>query len=516
MNEKIIIFDTTLRDGEQALLTSLTSNEKIQIALALERLGVDVIEVGFPVSSPGDFKSVQMLSKIIKNSKICSLARCLPNDITIAADAMQFSKNFRIHLFLGTSDLHVSSKLKKNFNEIIEMAVASVKQAKKFTNDIEFSCEDAGRTTLQNLYCIIEAVIKAGATTVNIPDTVGYTTPTQFKKIITMLFNHVKNIHQAIISVHCHNDLGMAVANSISAVEAGVRQIEGTMNGLGERAGNAALEEVIMTLNVHKNSLKVSTDINIKEIHRTSKIVSQFCNTPIPLNKAIIGKNVFSHSSGIHQDGVLKNRKNYEIIDPNSIGFTDYCSLNLTSRSGRAAVKHHMKKMGYENSDYNLNELYIDFLKLADKKGRIFDYDLEALAFFKKQQNTEEYYKLEYFDVQSKLSGLSTAYIVLICGSQTNIQKATTYNGPVDAIYQALNKATLYSIVLKKFHLEANGEGKDALGKVNIIVQYKLRNFHGVGLATDIIEASAQAMVNVLNYIWKSQQVNKELERLQK
>lgn len=513
MNKRIIIFDTTLRDGEQALQASLNANKKIQIALALEQMGVDVIEVGFPISSPGEFKSIQSISKIIKDSKICSLSRCLTQDIDSAVQAMKLSKGFRIHLFLGTSHLHVSSKLRKNFNEIKDMAISSVKYARKYTDDVEFSCEDAGRTSLDNLCDIVEAVIKSGATTVNIPDTVGYTTPSQFKDIIATLFSRVKNIHKTIISVHCHNDLGMAVGNSISAIEAGARQIEGTMNGLGERAGNTALEEVILALHIHKNILNVKTNIKIKEIYKTSKIVSQFCNMPIPVNKAIIGKNAFAHSSGIHQDGVLKNRENYEIINPIEIGLNT-CQLNLTSRSGRAAVKHRMKEMGYKNKDYNLNELYIDFLKLADKKGQIFDYDLEALAFFKKQQNIEEYFKLEYFDVQSKYSGLSVASIVLMCGSSTNIQKATTSNGPVDAIYQALNKATLYSIILKKFHLIANGEGKDALGKVDIVVQYKSRNFHGVGLATDIIEASAQAMVNALNYIWKSKQVDKEIEKL--
>ncbi|VFP81302.1 2-isopropylmalate synthase (plasmid) [Buchnera aphidicola (Cinara kochiana kochiana)] len=513
MKEKIIIFDTTLRDGEQALPASLNSNEKIQIALALERMGVDIIEAGFPISSPGEFKSIKSISKIIKTSKICSLARCLPKDIDVAAQAMEHAQENRIHLFLGTSNLHVASKLKKSFNEIINMAVSSVTRARNYTNDIEFSCEDAGRTSLKNLYTIIEAVIDAGATTINIPDTVGYTTPTQFKKIIQSIFRYVKNIDKAIVSVHCHNDLGMAVGNSISAIEAGARQIEGTMNGLGERAGNTALEEVIMALYVHHDVLNKYTNINYKEIYKTSKIVSQFCNMPISINKAIVGKNAFSHSSGIHQDGVLKNRENYEIIDPISIGLNN-CKLNLTSRSGRAAVEHRMKEMGYHKSDYNLNELYVDFLKLADKKGQIFDYDLEALAFFKKQRNIEEYFKLEYFDVHTKLSGLSVASIILMCGSQTNIQKASTSNGPVDAIYQALNKATLYPIILKKFNLVANGEGKDALGKVDIVVQYKLRNFHGVGLATDIIEASAQAMVNVLNYIWKSTEVNKRIRKI--
>nr|WP_012881346.1 2-isopropylmalate synthase [Buchnera aphidicola]AAV40960.1 truncated LeuA [Buchnera aphidicola] len=513
MNQKVIIFDTTLRDGEQALQASLSINKKIQIAQSLERMGIDIIEVGFPISSPGDYKAVQMISQKIKNSKICSLARCLKEDIEIAAKAMKNAISPRIHLFLGTSTLHIQSKLKKNFSEIVDMMLMSIKWAKRYTDDVEFSCEDAGRTSLDDLCYIVEKAIHAGAKTINIPDTVGYTIPTQFKNIIQTLFLKVPNIHKAIISVHCHNDLGMATGNSISAIEAGDVKIEGTINGLGERAGNTALEEIIMALKIHEKTLNVYTNIKYQEISRTSKIVSHLCNTPIALNKSIVGKNAFSHSSGIHQDGVLKNRENYEILDPNSIGLKS-CPLNLTSRSGRAAIKHRMKELGYLETDYNLDILYIDFLKLADKKGQIFDYDLEALAFINQQQVKTEFFKLEYFHVESKLSGLATASIILLCGKKINIQKSTTYNGPVDAIYQALNKAALYPIVLKKFHLEANGEGKDALGKVDIVVKYKCRNFHGIGLATDIIEASAQALINVFNGIWKSQQVDKKLEKL--
>lgn len=513
MKDKIFIFDTTLRDGEQALPASLNANEKLQIAISLERLGVDIIEAGFPVSSPGDFKSIQLISKNIKNSKICSLARCLDKDIDIAAQAMKSASSSRIHIFLGTSSVHIESKLQKSFHEIIEMITRSIKRARKYTDDIEFSCEDAGRTSLDNLCFFVEKAIKLGATTINIPDTVGYTIPTQFKNIIKTLYNKVPNIHKAIISVHCHNDLGMAVGNSIGAIEAGARQVEGTISGLGERAGNTALEEMIMALTVHSKKLGVNTNINIKEIYRTSKIISQLCHMPIPVNKAIIGRNAFSHSSGIHQDGVLKNKKNYEIIDPTIIGLKK-SALNLTSRSGRAAVHYHMNEMGYKKSDYNIDKLYMDFLKLADKKGQVFDYDLEALAFMNKQQDIdEEYFQLEHFDVQSKSSGLSTAAIILKCGEKKNIQKSTTRNGPVDAIYQALNKATSYPIKLKKFNLVANGEGKDALGQVNIVVQYKSRNFYGIGLATNIIEASAKALINVFNHIWKVKQIDKKFER---
>ncbi|WP_075432471.1 2-isopropylmalate synthase [Buchnera aphidicola] len=513
MNNKVLIFDTTLRDGEQALPACLNVNEKLQIAIALERLGIDIIEAGFPISSPGDFKSVQVISKNIKNSKICSLARCIYKDIDTAAQAMKSAISPRIHIFLGTSSLHIQSKLKKSFHEITEMITSSIKRARKYTDDIEFSCEDAGRTSLENLCFFVEKAIKYGANTINIPDTVGYTTPTQFKNIIQTLYEKVPNIHKAILSVHCHNDLGMAAGNSMSAIEAGARQIEGTIGGLGERAGNTALEEIIMALKIHSRKMGLVTNIKTKEIYRTSKIISQLCRMPIPINKAIIGKNAFSHSSGIHQDGVLKNKENYEIIDPTMIGLKK-SKLNLTSRSGRAAVNHRMNEMGYQPHDYNIDKLYIDFLKLADKKGQIFDYDLEALAFINNQkEKEEEYFQLKYFDVQSKLSGFSIASVILKCGSKKKIKEVTTKNGPVNAIYQALNKITLYPIKLKKFNLVANGEGKDALGQVNIIVKYKSRNFYGLGLATDVIEASAKALVNVFNHIFKANQIDKKFDR---
>ncbi|QCI24123.1 2-isopropylmalate synthase (plasmid) [Buchnera aphidicola (Macrosiphoniella sanborni)] len=515
MNPKVIIFDTTLRDGEQALQASLSVKEKLQIALCLEKTGIDIMEIGFPVSSPGDFKSVQTISKNIKNSRICSLARCVEKDIDIAAEAMSASDSFRIHVFLATSTLHMESKLKKNFNEITDMAIYSVKRALRYTDDVEFSCEDASRTTMDNLCRIVEKLINSGVKTINIPDTVGYSIPNELSYIIKNLFERVPNIHKSIISVHCHNDLGMAVGNSISAIQAGARQIEGTINGLGERAGNTALEEIIMAIKVREDLLGVSTNINYKEIYRTSQIISRICNMPIPANKAIVGSNAFSHSSGIHQDGVLKNRENYEIIDPISIGFKRV-KLNLTSRSGRAAVKHYMSEMGYKDTDYNINELYSDFLKLADKKGQVFDYDLESLAFINKQQDELEHFSLQFFSVQSISNGLSTASVKLLCGKKVYIESSTTSNGPVDAIYQALNRITHFPIILKKFELTAKGQGKDALGQVDILVEYKKRKFHGVGLATDIIESSAKAMINVLNNIWQAKQVNKKLKKLKK
>lgn len=507
MSQQVIIFDTTLRDGEQALQTSLNVKEKLKIALALEKLGVDIMEVGFPISSPGDFKSVRTIAQQIKNSLVCGLARCIEQDIDIAAEALKVAKNFRIHIFLPTSAIHMQSKLRKNFKQIIDMTVHAIQYARKYTDDIEFSCEDAGRTTIDNLCRIVEIAIQSGARTINIPDTVGYTTPNQFGYIIASLYSKVPIIDQAIISVHCHNDLGMAVGNSIAAIQSGARQIEGTINGIGERAGNTALEEVVMAIKVREDLLNVYTNIRCQEIYNTSQIVSKLCNIPIPSNKAIVGSNAFSHSSGIHQDGVLKNRKNYEIMTPESIGLKSV-QLNLTSRSGRAAVKYHMKEMGYQEDDYNMDELYNMFLKLADKKGRVFNYDLEALAFIKESQKQLEYFKLKSFHVNSKSSGIATASIKLYCGKQRNISvSSATSNGPINAIYEALISIIQLPINLEKYQLEAKGHGHNALGQVNIVMSYKKRNFYGVGLESDIIESSIKAMIHALNNIWRANQI---------
>lgn len=514
MSQQVIIFDTTLRDGEQALQASLSVKEKLQIALALERMGVDVMEVGFPVSSPGDFDSVQTIARQIKNSRVCALARCVDKDIDVAAEALRIAEAFRIHVFLATSTLHIESKLKRSFEDVMEMAVRSVKRARNYTDDVEFSCEDAGRTPIDNLCRIVELAINAGATTINIPDTVGYTVPRQFGSIIETLYQRVPNIDKAVLSVHCHDDLGMSVANSITAVQAGARQVEGTINGLGERAGNCSLEEVIMAIKVRQDLLGVYTNINHQEIYRTSQLVSQLCNMPVPANKAVVGSNAYAHSSGIHQDGVLKNRETYEIMSPESIGFSQV-QLNLTSRSGRAAVKHRMEAMGYSDSDYSLDELYSEFLKLADKKGQVFDYDLEALVFIRQQQEEQDHFALDYFSVQSGTNLMATASVRLSCGDETK-SEAATGNGPVDAVYQAINRITEYPISIVKYQLTAKGQGKDALGQVDIVAEYEGRRFHGVGLATDIVESSALSLVHVLNHIWRAQQVEQQKQRLSK
>ncbi|PZV32861.1 2-isopropylmalate synthase [Escherichia coli] len=436
-----------------------------------------------------------------------TIERSANNLLAIINDVLDFSKLEAGKLILES----IPFPLRSTLDEVIERAIYMVKRARNYTDDVEFSCEDAGRTPIADLARVVEAAINAGATTINIPDTVGYTMPFEFAGIISGLYERVPNIDKAIISVHTHDDLGLAVGNSLAAVHAGARQVEGAMNGIGERAGNCSLEEVIMAIKVRKDILNVHTAINHQEIWRTSQLVSQICNMPIPANKAIVGSGAFAHSSGIHQDGVLKNRENYEIMTPESIGLNQI-QLNLTSRSGRAAVKHRMDEMGYKESEYNLDNLYDAFLKLADKKGQVFDYDLEALAFIGKQQEEPEHFRLDYFSVQSGSNDIATAAVKLACGEEVKAEAANG-NGPVDAVYQAINRITEYNVELVKYSLTAKGHGKDALGQVDIVANYNGRRFHGVGLATDIVESSAKAMVHVLNNIWRAAEVEKELQR---
>ncbi len=508
-NNNVIIFDTTLRDGEQALQASLTAREKLQIAFALERLGVDIIEAGFPVSSPGDFNSVQNIAKEIKNSRVAGLARALDKDIDAAANALKVAEAFRIHTFIATSTIHIENKLRKDFDDVVEMAVRAVKRARNYTDDVEFSCEDAGRTPIDHLCRMVEETIKAGATTVNIPDTVGYTLPSEFGSIIETLYQRVPNIDQAIISVHCHDDLGLSVANSIAALQAGARQIECTINGIGERAGNCSLEEVVMILNTRKDQLSLSTRVNPKEIHRTSQLVANLCNTPIQSNKAIVGSNAFSHSSGIHQDGVLKSQNTYEIMTPETVGLSTN-KLNLTSRSGRHVIKHRMQELGYNEQDFDLDKLYERFLKLADKKGQVFDYDLEALVFFNNLNEEDEYYRLESLSIQLTTEGMATATVSLRCGEEI-ISEAAIGNGPVNSICSCISRITGYDIDIKDFKVASTSQGTDAMGQVNIMAECKSRCdakvFHGMGLATDIIRSSARALVHLVNDMRRSERV---------
>ena len=472
-NNNVIIFDTTLRDGEQALKASLTVKEKLQIALALERLGVDVMEVGFPVSSAGDFESVKTIAQNIKNSRVCALSRAVDKDIDVAAEALKVAEAFRIHTFIATSALHVEAKLKRSFDDVVEMAIHAVKRARGYTDDVEFSCEDAGRTGIDNICRIVEAAIKAGATTVNIPDTVGYCLPTQYGSIIADVVNRVPNIDKAVISVHCHNDLGMATANSLTAVLNGARQIECTINGIGERAGNTALEEVVMAIKTRQDMFNgLDTRINTQEIHRVSQMVSQLCNMPIQPNKAIVGSNAFAHSSGIHQDGMVKNKNTYEIMSPETIGLKKE-KLNLTARSGRAAVRNHMAEMGYQDSDYDLDKLYTAFLELADKKGQVFDYDLEALAFIDMRSGDEDRLKLDVITSQTISTLPASAFVQVELDGEKLSQVSNGGNGPVDAVFNAILNITGLDLKMSHYNLTAKGEGAEALGQVDIVVDTK-------------------------------------------
>ncbi|MFT4940479.1 MAG: 2-isopropylmalate synthase [Paraglaciecola sp.] len=509
MSKQVKIFDTTLRDGEQALPASLSVKEKLQIALALERLGVDIIEAGFPVSSPGDFKSVQTIAREVKNAIVCGLSRALDQDIDACGESLKVAERFRIHTFIATSDIHVDAKLRKTQDEVVEMAVKAVKRARRYTDDVEFSCEDAGRTHIDYLCRMVEAAITAGATTVNIPDTVGYTTPTEFGGIIHQLFNRVPNIDKAIISVHCHNDLGLAVANSLAAVEQGARQVECTMNGLGERAGNCALEEIAMILQTRQAMLGLHTNIHSQEISRTSKLISNLCNMPVQANKAIVGANAFSHSSGIHQDGVLKAQNTYEIMTPESVGINKN-NLNLTSRSGRHVIKHRLTELGYQESDYDLESVYASFVKLADKKGQVFDYDLEALLFFSQQEHDHAHYQLKYLQANSGKHIIPSATVSLLVGGE-EVTECAIGNGPVDAAFNAIIKVLGHEkIEIVDFKLDSKGEGSDALAQVSVIAEYNGRRFNGIGLATDIVESGVKALIYVLNNTHLADQIDQQ------
>lgn len=494
MSDRLFIFDTTLRDGEQVPGCQLNTVEKIQVAKALEALGVDVIEAGFPVSSPGDFNSVIEISKAVTWPTICALTRAVQRDIEVAAEALQYAKRKRIHTGIGTSDSHIKYKFNSNREEIIERAVAAVKYARKFVNDVEFYAEDAGRTDNEYLARVIEAVIKAGATVVNIPDTTGYCLPEEYGAKIKYLVDHVSNIDKAIISTHCHNDLGMATANTISGVLNGARQVEVTINGIGERAGNTALEEIAMILKSH-HEIKIETNINTQKIYPISRMVSSLMNMPVQPNKAIVGRNAFAHSSGIHQDGVLKNMETYEIINPRDVGIDD-SSIVLTARSGRAALKHRLTVLGVELSQEKLDDVYEQFLKLADRKKDINDDDVLVLAGADRSRNHR--IQLEYLQVTSGVGVRSVASLGLnIAGEK--FEAAASGNGPVDAAIKALKKIIDRHMTLKEFTIQAISKGSDDVGKVHMQVEYDNQMYYGFGANTDIIAASVEAYIDCIN-----------------
>ncbi|MBP8782804.1 MAG: 2-isopropylmalate synthase [Paludibacter sp.] len=496
--DRLFIFDTTLRDGEQVPGCQLNTVEKIQVAKALEQLGVDVIEAGFPVSSPGDFKSVVEISKAVTWPTICALTRGVQKDIDVAAEALQYAKSKRIHTGIGTSDFHIKYKFNSTQEEILERAVAAVKYAKKYVEDVEFYCEDAGRTDNVYLARVVEAVIKAGATVVNIPDTTGYCLPHQYGEKIKFLMENVNGVHNAVLSTHCHNDLGMATANTMAGVLNGARQVEVTINGIGERAGNTSLEEVAMILKCHKN-LEIDTNINTQKIYSTSRMVSSLMNMPVQPNKAVVGRNAFAHSSGIHQDGVLKNRESYEIMDPTDVGI-DKNSIVLTARSGRAALKHRLSVLGVEVEGEQLDKIYEEFLKLADKKKDINDDDVLVLA--GKERSEKQRIKLDYLQVTSGVGVRSVASIGLLIAGE-KFEAASSGNGPVDAAIKALKKIINRTMTLQEFTIQAISKGSDDVGKVHMQVEYDGIVYYGFGANTDIVAASVEAYINAINQFVK-------------
>lgn len=499
--DKVLIFDTTLRDGEQAPGASMNEKEKLEIAFALERLGVDIIEAGFPVISDGDFNSVKIVAKNIKKSIVCGLARSIKKDIEAAHLALKSAKNKRIHVFLATSKIHMQYKLKKSKDEILKMAVDSVKYARKRCDDIEFSPEDASRTEKEFLYRILESVIDAGATTVNIPDTVGYSIPTEYGQLIADIKNNVPNINKAIISVHCHDDLGVGVANSLAAVTQGARQIECTINGIGERAGNASMEEIVMALKTRHDFYGMGTNIKTPQICRVSRLVSKATGFAVAPNKAIVGSNAFRHEAGIHQDGILKERSTYEVMRPEDVGFVG-TGLVLGKHSGRHAFKDRLKSLGIDLKIAELDKAFKRFKTVADKKKHVFDEDLLAIVddevkVFQKIWSLENLVATTGTKIKSEIK-------IILKSKGKKYTKSSSGDGPVDACYKAIDSLTQMAGELLDYSIQSVTHGKDALGEVTVRVKFKKLKGKKViahGTSTDILEASAKAYLNAINKV---------------
>jgi len=495
--DKIIIFDTTLRDGEQAAGGTLNIQEKLDIAKQLEKLNVDVIEAGFPISSPGDFEAVRLIAKEIRTPVICALARAIPQDIDRAWEAVKEAEHPRIHVFISASDVHRIYQLKKSREEILQTSREMVIRAKQYTDDVEFSPMDASRAEPKYIYQIVEAVIDAGATTVNIPDTVGYAIPGEFGGLIEGICRNVPNINQAIISVHCHNDLGLAVANSLESLRRGARQVECTINGIGERAGNASLEEVVMAIKTREDLFNLSTGINTKQIYRASRMVSELTGFSVQPNKAIVGANAFSHESGIHQDGVIKMPITYEIMDPRTVGIPA-SSLVMGKLSGRHAFKERLAELGYSLDGEDLNRAFAAFKELADKKREVTDRDIESLA-AEGLRASSEVYHLDRLQVTCGDRGIPTASVRLIAPDGQILADAALGAGPVDAVCKVIDRLVGVPNVLTEFSIKSVTEGIDAIGEVLIRIESEGVTYTGRGADTDIIVASAKAYTNALN-----------------
>lgn len=503
---KILIFDTTLRDGEQSPGASLNVYEKVEIAKQLDKLNVDIIEAGFPISSPTQFEAVCRISEEV-NKVIAALARTKEIDIKAAYDSLKNAKHPRIHTFIGTSDIHILGKfadskygkiLEEKRKTILKMAYDAVAYAKSFIDDVEFSAEDAGRTDIGYLIDVVNAVIEAGATTINIPDTTGYTLPSEFGNKISQLIKNVKNAENVIFSVHCHNDLGLAVANSLAGIYNGARQIECTINGIGERAGNASLEEFVMALKVRQDSIPFYTDIKTQEIYNTSRMVSSYTGMIIQPNKAIVGENAFAHESGIHQDGVLKSRETYEIMKPEIVGVPK-TKIVLGRHSGRHGLKARLNEMGYNLSENDLQKIYEKFLELADKKKEIYDDDLRILLGDEKENINTNFYELQYLQVSSGTTSIPTSTIKIKFKDKV-IQESATGDGIIDATFNAIERVIKSKAVLETYNVRSVTSGRQALGEVIVRIKINDNYFLGRGVSTDVIEASAKAYVQALNH----------------
>ena len=509
MKDKLIIFDTTLRDGEQSPGASMTLDEKIRIALMLEQLKVDIIEAGFPIASEGDFAAVKAVAQTIKGSTICGLARANESDIRRAIDAIEPAPRKRLHTFIATSPIHMEFKLRLKPQEVLEKAIQSVKLARNLCDDVEFSCEDAGRSEPDFLCRIIEQAIEAGAATINIPDTVGYAVPQQFGSLIKELITRVPNAAKAVFSSHCHNDLGLAVANSLVALQNGARQVECTINGLGERAGNASLEEIVMTVKTRHDFIHLKTDIDTTKLVPCSKIVSQITGFPVQPNKAIVGANAFAHESGIHQDGVIKYRRTYEIMEAEDVGWPTN-RLVLGKHSGRHAFLKRMEGLGYKLTKEQLELAFKEFKRLADHKHLVYDEDLHSLISMKPQQDKENFV-LESLEVRTATNEKAQAHIILRKKGQSLAEKAEG-NGPVDAIFEAIKKITGLKAQLTLYSVNAITEGTDALGEVIVRLQKNGRIVNGSGSDLDILAASAKAYIHSVNLLQAEEKLNPQHE----
>jgi 2-isopropylmalate synthase len=495
--DRLIIFDTTLRDGEQSPGASLNADEKLEIARQLARLGVDVIEAGFPISSPDDFEAVRRIAREVKGPAIAGLARAKPDDVDRCWEAVRDAERPRIHTFLSTSDIHLSHQFHMTRERALEEAVAMVKRARGHCEDVEFSPMDATRSERAYLYRVLEAVIDAGATTLNIADTVGYTTPDEFTSLIRGMFEHIPNIDRAVVSVHCHNDLGMAVANSLAAVQAGARQVECTINGLGERAGNASLEEIVMAINTRSDVYKITTGVDTSQILKSSRLVSSLTGIPVQPNKAVVGSNAFAHESGIHQDGILKERSTYEIMRADQIGLTA-SNLVLGKHSGRHALRVRLEELGYGLNPEELNRAFARFKEIADKKKEVSDRDLEAIMADELRQAPETYHvELMQVSCGEPLIPTATVQIRLPDGKVTT--SASTGTGPVDAVFKAIDAIVGLPNALQVYTVHSVTQGMDALAEVSLRIEIDGRTYHGRGADTDIVVASASAYMSALN-----------------